>query len=149
LAELAGRHDFSFRVVGATRPLGWNLPHFTQIPWALQDELRYFSDFDIGIMPLREFPFVRGKCAFKLIQFMDADIPVVASPVGSNLDVVEDGGNSFFAEGPDDWGRALERLVVGPALCRQMGERGRQIVRERYSLEGRWKPYATIIRECL
>lgn len=149
LAELAARHDFSFRVVGTTRPLGWNLPHLTQIPWTLQDELRYFSDFDIGIMPLRDFPFARGKCAFKLIQFMAAGIPVVASPVGSNLDVVEDGDNGFFAEGPDDWVRALARLVVDPALRRHMGARGRQIVRERYSLEGHWKQYAAIIKECL
>ena len=149
LERLAQRHSFALRVVGVTRPLGWKNPPPVQIPWTLSHELSYFSDFDIGIMPLIDAPFVRGKCAFKLIQFMAAGIPVVASPVGSNVDVVSHGENGFLAESPEDWAQCLEKLLTDPALRHTMGAKGRETAARRYSLEGQWPRYAEIIKECV
>lgn len=149
LARLAASHDFTFTVVGLSRPLDWNLPNMLHKPWTLEGELEFFADFDIGIMPLRDSPFARGKCAFKIIQYMAAGIPVVASPVGGNLDVVREGENGFLADSAEDWMRALAALLDDPRLRRTMGEAGRRTVREGFSLEGHWKRYAEIIKECL
>jgi len=149
LEALARSREFSFTVVGVSQPLEWRLPHLTHLPWTLAEELKYFEGFDIGIMPLHDFPFARGKCAFKLIQYMAAGIPVVASPVGSNLDVVYDGENGFLADSPQAWTEALARLLDHADLRRTMGEAGRRTVRERFSLEGYQTRYADIIKECL
>lgn len=149
LERLAQRHDFEFRVVGAGALPAWDLPLMTQVDWGLDLEMDYFADFDIGIMPLRDFPFAHGKCAFKLIQYMAAGIPVVASPVGANLEVVQDGVNGFLAATDSEWIERLERLLVDPSLRRTLGEHGRQTVRDRFSLESRWRPYAGILKDCM
>lgn len=149
LSRLAESRDFTFCVVGLSRPVDWNLPNMVHRPWTLDGELGFFADFDIGIMPLRDTPFARGKCAFKIIQYMAAGIPVVASPVGSNLDVVRDGENGFLADSQQEWASSLGRLLDDAERRRIMGEAGRQTVRDRFSLEGHWKRYADIIKECL
>lgn len=149
LQQLAQRHAFAFSVVGLRNPLSWELPGLTHIPWELRHELAYFSNFDIGIMPLEDTPFTRGKCAFKLIQYMAAGIPVVASPVGSNREVVTHGENGFLADTSEAWKKALEHLLTDPALRTCMGEQGRQRAARRYSLEGHWKRYAAIIKEAI
>ncbi|MFP5238824.1 MAG: glycosyltransferase family 4 protein [Acidobacteriota bacterium] len=149
LEALARRRGFATRVVGLNRPLGWNLPGLVQLPWSLDRELDYFSDFDIGIMPLQDFAFARGKCAFKIIQYMAAGIPVVASPVGSNLDVVRHGENGFLAAGTEEWVSSLQALLDDAALRIQIGERGRETVREGFSLESQAGRYAEIIKEAL
>ncbi|GAB1409573.1 glycosyltransferase family 4 protein [Desulfovibrionales bacterium] len=149
LQRLAQHHDFSFQVVGLSQPLNWELPHLAHIPWNLDQEAHYFSKFDIGIMPLYDFPFSRGKCAFKIIQYMAAGIPVVASPVGSNLDVVQDGKNGFLADSAQDWEHALTRLIEDSQLAHSMGLAGRHTVQKQFSLEEHWKHYADIIKSCL
>lgn len=149
LAVLAARMDFVFHVVGLPLVLGWDTPRPIHFQWSLDRELNYFADFDIGVMPLADSQFTRGKCAFKLIQFMAAGIPVVASPVGANLDVVTHGQNGYFANTPEEWTDALARLVGDPKLRREMGERGRETIRQRFSLENHWQRYAQIIRESL
>ncbi len=110
--------------------------------WSLERELDFFTGFDIGVMPLQDSLFTRGKCAFKLIQYMAAGVPVVASPVGSNQTVVEDGVNGLLAESPQEWEHALEILLADSGLRERMGEYGREIVREKFSLERYAEPYA-------
>nr|WP_279355898.1 glycosyltransferase family 4 protein [Fundidesulfovibrio agrisoli] len=149
LEALARTRDFATRVVGLTRPLGWSLPGLVQLPWSLERELDYFSDFDIGIMPLEDFAFARGKCAFKIIQYMAAGIPVVASPVGSNLDVVRHGENGFLAASTREWITHLQALLDDAALRARMGQRGRETVRDGFSLESQAVRYADIIKEVL
>ncbi|WP_407474997.1 glycosyltransferase family 4 protein [Sulfitobacter sp. PM12] len=108
-------------------------------PWAEDTEVAMIQGMDIGVMPLPNTPWTRGKCGYKLIQYMACGLPVVASPVGVNRDIVEDGVNGFLAENDDEWRTAIEKLLDDPALRRRMGAAGRRKVEEKYSLQV-WGP---------
>ena len=103
--------------------------------WDGEREAEEIGHFDVGIMPLPDNPWERGKCGFKLIQYMACGKPVVASPVGMNREIVVDGMNGFLASSPDEWVRALERLKSDPELRRTMGVNGRRMVEEKYCLQ--------------
>lgn len=107
--------------------------HF--FPWSEEGEIERINAMDIGVMPLPDTPWMRGKCGYKLIQYMACGLPVIASPVGVNADIVEHGVNGFLADTPADWSRALETLIRNPELRQQMGIAGRKRVEERYSLQ--------------
>jgi glycosyltransferase involved in cell wall biosynthesis len=96
-------------------------------------------------MPLQDSAFARGKCAFKLIQYMAAGLPVVASPVGANCEVVQDGTNGFLARTDEDWTWRLRQLLDDAGLRERMGENGRAVVRKSYSAQGLWPVYSTIL----
>jgi len=104
--------------------------------WREDTETGHIAGFDIGIMPLADTPWERGKCGYKLIQYMACGKPVVASPVGVNRDIVEHGVNGFLAETPQEWTDALRRLADDPDLRRRLGAAGRTKVERHYSLSG-------------
>jgi glycosyltransferase involved in cell wall biosynthesis len=104
-------------------------------PWREAEEAAVLAGFDAGIMPLPDGPWERGKCGYKLIQYMAAGRPVVASPVGVNSDIVADGVNGFLAADEDGWVAALSRLAADPGRCAAMGAAGRRTVEERYCLQ--------------
>lgn len=116
------------------------------IPWSEQTEVASIARLDIGIMPLVDEPFERGKCGYKLIQYMACGLPVVASPVGVNSQIVEHGVNGFLAETPEQWKSALMALLVDPGLRQRMGYMGRQKVERHYSVQGVAPRLATILR---
>jgi glycosyltransferase involved in cell wall biosynthesis len=91
--------------------------------------------FDIGIMPLPDAPWERGKCGYKLIQYMACGLPVVASPVGANVEIVENGVNGELAGTSLEWEQALERLVGDAVLRGRMGRAGRRRVEAHYSVQ--------------
>ena len=89
---------------------------------------------DIGIMPLPDEPWARGKSGYKLVQYMACGLPLVASPVGVNSSIVEDGVSGFLAADIAAWRTALDRLIADPALRAAMGWAGRARAVENYSL---------------
>jgi len=103
--------------------------------WDGEREAEQIGNFDVGIMPLPDTPWERGKCGFKLIQYMACGTPVVASPVGINREIVVDGLNGFLASSNDEWVRALERLKSDPDLRKTMGANGRRMVENKYCLQ--------------
>ena len=105
------------------------------IPWTDQTEASSIAGFDIGIMPLVDAPFERGKCGYKLIQYMACGLPVVASPVGVNCQIVEHGVNGFLAETPEEWEQALQTLLADADLRNRMGQAGRQKVERDYCIQ--------------
>jgi glycosyltransferase involved in cell wall biosynthesis len=104
-------------------------------PWSEEREVGDIRDFDVGIMPLDDTDWERGKCGYKLIQYMAGAKPVVASPVGVNQQIVEHGVNGFLAGTEEEWRLALRRLRDDPGLRVRMGEAGRRKVEAQYSLE--------------
>lgn len=104
-------------------------------PWSLADEAQDVMSFSVGIMPLPDDPWTRGKCALKALQYFAACIPVVCSPVGTNLDVVEHGRNGYFAETEEDWVARLEELLRDHQTRRRLGSAGRDLVEREYSVE--------------
>jgi glycosyltransferase involved in cell wall biosynthesis len=103
--------------------------------WEKRHETRVFSEFDIGIMPLEDTAYNRGKEAFKLKEYMAAGLPVVCSPVGHNVSVVENEKTGIFARTEQEWEDALTRLVLDPALRNMMGMAGRLRATEQYGRE--------------
>ena len=103
--------------------------------WSESTEVAAISEFDVGIMPLPDNPWERGKCGYKLIQYMACGIPVVASPVGANKEIVEHGVNGFLAESKEEWLKALTMLRDNPDLRTIMGRAGREKVQNKYCLQ--------------
>jgi glycosyltransferase involved in cell wall biosynthesis len=102
--------------------------------WSLEREVADVGSFDIGIMPLTDDEETRGKCGFKLIQYMSAEVAPVCSPVGANTQIVEPGVTGLFAVTPADWSDAIIRLAEQVDERRRMAKAGRQTVIDRYSL---------------
>jgi glycosyltransferase involved in cell wall biosynthesis len=103
--------------------------------WHEHTEAEEISRFDIGIMPLPDEPWARGKNGGKLIQYMACGKPVVASPVGVNADIVQEGRNGYLASAEDAWFEALSNLLSNQELRRTMGAHGRTMVEEKYCLQ--------------
>lgn len=117
-----------------------------QRAWTQTEEVSILNQFDVGIMPLPNDEWARGKCAFKLIQYMACGVPVVASSVGANIDVVApDCG--FLAPDATAWLDSLRRLRDEPALRQRMGDAARERVVQHYSLERTLPRWAELIHE--
>lgn len=124
-----------FVVVGAGK--GARIDGAELLDWSEEREVESVQGFDIGIMPLPDDPWSRGKCGFKLIQYMACGLPVVASPVGGNREIVRYGECGFLASSAEEWKNALTRLVGDFELRRKMGQAGRARAEADYSLQ-RW-----------
>lgn len=102
--------------------------------WTLENEMTDLTNFDVGIMPLIDDAYTRGKCGFKLLQYMAAGLPSVSSPVGVNARIVDDGENGFLARSNDDWANKLSLLIENPELRKSMGIKARRKALREYSL---------------
>ena len=101
-------------------------------PWSLDKEVSLIQHFDVGVMPLPDTAWTRGKCAYKLIQYMACGIPVVASPVGANVDVVpSDCG--LLADSSPQWLAAFRQLADDSALRLVLGAGARRWVEQHFS----------------
>ena len=116
-------------------------------PWSEGREADDLRDFDVGIMPLPDTPWERGKCGYKLLQYFACGRPAVASPVGVNSGIVEDGINGFLASTPEEWARALDRLREDPDMGVRMGAAGRRKVEQHYSLARKAPVLAGFLRQ--
>lgn len=105
------------------------------VVWKESTESSEISQFDIGIMPLSHNPFERGKCGYKLIQYMACGIPVIASPVGMNKDIVNHGVNGLLAETDYEWEHSLKKLLSDYELRECMGKSARKTIEREYSLQ--------------
>ena len=132
LKELARQHPVQLRIIGAH--LNTDGIESRCIEWTEESEVASMLPFDVGIMPLPDEPWERGKCGYKLIQYMGCWKPVVASPVGVNRSLVRDGVNGWLASTSSDWVASLGRLVADPSLRNSMGLAGRAMVDRTYHL---------------
>jgi hypothetical protein len=127
------------RVVSSALPPGgpqWGAVERVARPWAEATEAAEIAAADVGIMPLPDTPWAAGKCALKLLQYMACGVPVVASPIGVNADIVRHGENGLLASTPAEWEAALRCLRDDPARAAAIGAAGLATVREGFSLEG-------------
>ncbi|MBI2026602.1 MAG: glycosyltransferase family 4 protein [Deltaproteobacteria bacterium] len=115
------------------------------ISWNLDDELIELSNIDIGIMPLVNDDWSRGKCGFKALLYMSLGVPAVCSPVGVNSDIVVHGKNGYLAHTESDWFIYLEQLVCNELKRHRMGEEGRKTVVENYSIEKHTSTFLAIV----
>ena len=113
-------------------PLG-NVP-CEFVKWTSANEIPETATFDIGLMPLPDTPFTRGKCGCKALQYMALGIPAIVSPVGVNREIIEHGVNGLFATTPNEWRTAFEQLLSDPALRQRLAAAGRKTVEASFSL---------------
>jgi hypothetical protein len=111
------------------------LDSFVFKKWIESEEVADIQSMDVGIMPLTDTPWSRGKCGYKLIQYMGCGVPVIASPVGVNSTIVNHGVNGFLAETANDWDQYLHMLLTDKGLRDKMGRAGRRTVEDWYSLD--------------
>lgn len=104
------------------------------VPWSAETEVSETATFDIGLMPLPDDPWTRGKCGFKALQYMALAIPAVCSPVGVNCRIIQHGETGFLADGPETWSRILDQLIGNASLRSRIGRAGRQRVEKAYAL---------------
>lgn len=135
LRRVASQHSFVLKVSGAGRVANFPGVQVENVAWSLADEVRLFNSCDVGVYPLTDDDWSRGKCGFKAIQCMACGVPVVASAVGVNREIVEDGVNSFLASTPSEWVEKLGRLLSDASLRARMAAAGRRTIEERFSLQ--------------
>jgi glycosyltransferase involved in cell wall biosynthesis len=115
-------------------------------PWSEETEAERIRACDAGIMPLTDGEQERGKCGYKLIQYMACGLPVVASPVGVNAKLITHGENGFLASTQEEWVEALARLRDDPALRRKMGAAGRKLVEKEYCISATLDSLVDLLR---
>jgi glycosyltransferase involved in cell wall biosynthesis len=147
LREASARHPFVLRIAGAAGAVAFDGVDVQQEPWTLEREVELFNTCDVGVYPLTDDEWSQGKCGFKAIQFMACGVPVVASPVGVNREIIEDGVNGFLASTPEEWVRKLACLLADPALRARFADAGRRTVEARYSLRVNAPRFAAVLRD--
>jgi glycosyltransferase involved in cell wall biosynthesis len=115
------------------------------VPWSAAGELAALHSFDIGVMPLADDDWCRGKCGFKLIQYMAVGLPVIGSAVGFNRDVVRDGTDGFLVSS-GGWFEALRLLLSDDDLRLRMGRAGRSRVESDFRIERATETYDRLLR---
>ena len=145
LAKLGAETRIRFVVIGANAPQIENV-EVLEIPWSELTEVGSINRLDLGLMPLFDDEWSHGKCAFKLVQYMACEVPVIASRIGANLDLVTpDCG--FLVRNEDEWLDALRWMRDHPDERRVMGEAARTRIENNYSLERNLVSLANIIRQ--
>jgi glycosyltransferase involved in cell wall biosynthesis len=116
------------------------------VPWSEEAEADFLAAITIGLMPLADGPWERGKCSFKMLQYMAAGRPCVASPVGMNGELLADAEIGRGAATLDQWSEALSSLLAEPDLADRMGAAGRVLAVERYSVTALAPRLAALLR---
>jgi len=146
LEHLAKRRSLRVVVVGGGR-FSLDGVEVEHRPWQSLSEVDDLADIDIGLMPLPDNPWERGKCGLKALQYMALGIPVIASPVGVNAQIVRHGVDGYLAASTAEWQDALGRLLVNADLRRRLGGEGRSRVERAYSAAVHAPRVASILRE--
>ncbi len=121
-------------LVIADQPPSLNLQRLDFIPWKVSSEIEDLSKIDIGIMPLPDDEWAKGKCGFKALQYMALEIPTLASPVGVNQQIIDPGVSGFLCSTQEDWLEAIGLLIQNKELRKSIGKNGRRKVMESYSV---------------
>ncbi len=119
------------------------------LPWVAEKEVEELNSFDIGIMPLPDDEWAKGKCGLKGLQYMALEIPTIMSPVGVNTEIIQHGKNGFLASTTDEWIDCLSQLIESPALRERIGRAGRQTVLEKYAILSQQQNYLNAFKEVL
>lgn len=118
----------------------------TSVPWSSDTEVEELNKFDIGIMPLPNDEWARGKCGLKGLTYMALSIPTIMSAVGVNTEIIQHGENGFLFSNDEEFYQQLKQLIMDAGLRKRLGEQGRKTVVEKYSVLACRDKYLQIIR---
>jgi glycosyltransferase involved in cell wall biosynthesis len=119
------------------------------IPWSSATEVAVISSFDIGIMPLPDDQWVKGKCGLKGLSYMALEVPTVMSAIGVNPEIINDGVSGFLATTEEEWVNKISQLIESFELRKKMGISGRETIVSRYSVESQKNNYLNTFNELL
>ncbi|MDY7219411.1 glycosyltransferase family 4 protein [Denitrificimonas sp. JX-1] len=137
LLEVCHKYNARLMLVGASADIALELEGLDVqvLPWSEASESELIRKMDIGIMPLPDGPWEKGKCGYKLIQYMACAVPVIGSSVGVNVDIIEGSKCGLLADTSDEWIIALEVLLSSHKERKKLGNAGREAVETKYSLQ--------------
>lgn len=133
LRMLQEKYDFDIKII-SNQPPSFHLKNIKYVKWTEESEVAEMATCQIGLMPLTNDEWSRGKCGFKLVQYLALEIPAVSSPVGVNTCIIEEGINGYFANSTTEWYHAIEKLMLDQVLREKLGGAGRNKIIEQYSL---------------
>lgn len=146
--QLAKNEKFRLRVIG-TPNYELSGVDVEAMPWKSDSEVEDLEAIDIGVMPLPDDQWSKGKCGLKALQYMALGIPTICSPVGVNSTIIQDGENGFIADGKDEWIEKLKMLLHSFELRKKLGDAGRETVEKDYSAESQAPRVLEIFRSAL
>jgi glycosyltransferase involved in cell wall biosynthesis len=149
LAGVASRYRFELRVSGSGAPLEFTGVKTTNERWSVDREVDLFNTCDVGVYPLTDDEWAKGKCGFKAIQFMACGVPVVAAAVGVNTEIIQDGVNGFLASTERDWEEKIGILLADAGLRARLGAAGRRTIEQRYSLHMNAPRLVSMLRDVM
>ncbi len=135
-----------FKVMGEPNYINEEL-NIKGILWTSDTEVEVLSSFDIGIMPLPDDEWAKGKCGLKGLSYMALEIPTILSPVGVNTEIIQDGVNGFLATSDDEWVEKLSLLIESEELRRKLGKEARKTIVDRYSVESQKDVYIKYFKQ--
>ncbi len=144
LQQLMEKYPSVRLLVIADRPPQMNLKGLVFKKWTQETEIEDLCQADIGIMPLPDDEWAKGKCGFKALQYMALEIPAVVSPVAVNKFIVTPGVHGFWCDTATDWIRNLSELITNPLLRKEMGKNGRRKIEQEYSLHSNKKNFLSL-----
>ncbi|TAE01632.1 MAG: glycosyltransferase family 1 protein, partial [Bacteroidetes bacterium] len=140
IQKLSKKYPIQFVVIANQKP-DFQLDSLNFIFWTKENEIQDLLKFDIGIMPLSADRWSDGKCGFKALQYMVLGIPTLASPVGVNAKIIEDGENGFLCKNALEWEQKLVLLIENHELRAEFGMKAHQKVKKEYSVESNKKNF--------
>ena len=147
LAKLGQITPVSLHLVGAGSNLNLSIDNVEVISvgWSEENEQKALKEFDVGIMPLYDRPWDKGKCAFKLIQYMASFLPVVSSNVGMNAEIINNRANGLLASSSDDWFDSLYKIYHDRDIRKVMGNNGRRLIETDFTIQSRLADFEAFI----
>ncbi len=147
-AVLDSHKDAVLRVVSNARPT-FQLLRESQVeyvPWSPENEVRTIQEMSIGLMPMEDSLWSRGKCSYKMLLYMACGVPVAVSPVGMNNEVLAAGNVGFGPRSEAEWSDCLSYLLDHSDKAKRIGQDGRRVVEERYGLRNLAPRFAAYVR---
>ncbi len=142
LEKLEKTYDFTFLVISDKQP-DFTFRSLQYLPWNKATEAEDLLRMNIGVMPLTDDQWSRGKCGFKALQYMALGIPPLVSPVGVNTDIVQSGQNGFICQTPEEWEASLQKLIQSIELRTQLGLAARHTIEMKYSVQANERVFLT------
>lgn len=143
LEQLAAIHAFEFVVI-SNEPPNFSIPKLRFVRWNKYTEIEDLSQFSMGIMPLEDTEWAKGKCGFKALQYMALGIPTIADNVGVNSSIITHGLDGFIATNREDWFEYMNSLLSEPSLGKILGANAQTCIRNRFSVQANKEKYSAL-----
>ncbi|MFQ5768972.1 MAG: glycosyltransferase family 4 protein [bacterium] len=144
--KLSQLYDVKLKIISSTA-INLRDIHVIHCKWSLKNEISDLQSLDIGVMPLPNTEFEKGKGGFKLIQYMGVGVPVVCSPVGINAEIVQDGINGYLANTKSEWLNKLSLLIENENLREKIGKKGRESIQDKFTIDANASKFIQAIKK--